>query len=89
MPKGIYGLKERHEERENVKMGLHINNSFLTVQANYTFTEEATLVCMNPILKVEPGHDWLFERDSHVCTMRILLRLSPSVSLCLYLYLSC
>ena len=88
LPKGIDGLKEIQEERENEKMGLHINNSFLTVQANYTFTEEATLVCMNPILEVEPGHDWLFERDSHGCTMRILLQLSPSVSLRLYLYLS-
>lgn len=93
LPTGIDGLKERQEERENEKIGLHINNSFLTVQANYTFTEVATRVCMNPILKAETGYDCLFKRESHVCTWGNFfchcdcLCLHLSLSACTFLYL--
>lgn len=48
LPTGIDGLKERQEERENEKIGLHIYNSFMTVAANYTLAEVATLVCLDP-----------------------------------------
>lgn len=41
-PTGLDRFKGRQEERENEKIGLRINNSFLEVQVNYTFTEVAT-----------------------------------------------
>lgn len=91
LPKGIDGLKERQEERENEKIALHINNSFLTVQANYIFRKVAAGVCMNPFLQAEPDHDRLFERESsyvHIDTffhaivcLSGCLSASPSVSL--------
>lgn len=83
MPTGIGGLKERPEALENEKIGLRINNSFLTVQANYTFTEVATRVCMNPILKAEPEHGCLFERKRH---MRIFF-FTACLSFCIPLIL--
>lgn len=86
LPTGINGLKERLEARENEKIGLGINNSFLNVQGNYTFTEVATRFYMNSILKAESNHNWLFERQSrvHVQVFFLLLQLSLSDFLSLY-----
>lgn len=86
LPTGIDGLKESPEARENEKIGLNINNSFLTVQANYTFTEVATRVWINLILKAEPDHDWLFERVT--CAPWGFFSAIVTVCLCLHLFLT-